>query len=92
LLRDMGLPDLADDPRFATPEAIDLNATDLPYLTAGRLTHWAFADLERLVRNKYDGTIVPMLSLTQVIDHPQVRHLGIFADGPTIRFPMEERT
>jgi formyl-CoA transferase len=93
LLREIGYPELAADPRFSTPKGIDLHVAELPRLTAERLSAWAFADLERLVRDKYDGTIVPMLSLPDVLTHPQVKHIGIVADGPTphFRFPMEAR-
>ena len=90
LLREIGCDDLADDPRFASAEELDVNIPSLPRLTAGRLVRWTFAEMERLVRDKYDGTIVPMLSLQEVVAHPQVRHIGVIADG-RIRFPMEER-
>lgn len=93
LLREVGCGDLGDDPRFATTEGLDVNIPDLPRLTAGRLTHWRFADMERLVRDRYDGTIVPMLSLPEVVVHPQVRHIGVITKGPSplIRFPMDVR-
>jgi crotonobetainyl-CoA:carnitine CoA-transferase CaiB-like acyl-CoA transferase len=90
LLRELGCTDLADDPRFATEEGLDVNVPDLPRLTAGLLTGWTFAELEPLVRDKYDGTIVPMLSLPEVVAHPQVQHLGVIRDG-SVRFPMEAR-
>ena len=34
-----------------------------------------------------------MLSIPQVIEHPQVKHLGSIGDGPVrqVRFPMEMR-
>ena len=91
LLRDIGCLDLAEDPRFATEDAIDLHVTKLPALTAPVMRNWAFADLEKLVRDKYDGTIVPMLDLALAIEHPQVRHIGVITDGPMrrIRFPMD---
>jgi crotonobetainyl-CoA:carnitine CoA-transferase CaiB-like acyl-CoA transferase len=91
LLRDIGCPDLAGDPRFSTLQGLDLHATKLPSLTAGHLAAWSFADLERLVRDKYNGTIVPMLSLSDVVRHPQVQHIGVISAGlaPRIRFPME---
>ncbi len=93
LLRDIGCDDLAEDPRFTSRAALDLHATKLQSLTAARLSSWPFAELELLVRDKYDGTIVPMLNLPQAVAHPQVRHLGIITDGPSprIRFPMEMR-
>jgi crotonobetainyl-CoA:carnitine CoA-transferase CaiB-like acyl-CoA transferase len=90
LLRDIGCDALAADPRFTSKTAIDLHGTLLPELTAARMSAWSFGDLERLVRDKYDGTIVPMLAIPEVIAHPQVRHLGLIADG-RIRFPMEVR-
>jgi crotonobetainyl-CoA:carnitine CoA-transferase CaiB-like acyl-CoA transferase len=90
-LRDIGYPELAEDPRFSSATGLDLHAPQLPALTAGRLIAWSFDDLERLVRDKYDGTIVPMLNLVQAVGHPQVRHLGVIATGknPQLRFPME---
>jgi crotonobetainyl-CoA:carnitine CoA-transferase CaiB-like acyl-CoA transferase len=93
LLRDIGCDDLADDPRFATRTGIDLYGTELPALTASRMSQWSFDDLQRVVRDKYDGTIVPMLNIPDVIAHPQVHHLGLIGDGPVrrIRFPMEMR-
>ncbi|GAC1344259.1 MAG: CaiB/BaiF CoA-transferase family protein [Acetobacteraceae bacterium] len=93
LLRDIGCTDLAEDPRFATRAALDLHGSALPRLTAPRLSTWAFTDLEALVRDTYDGTIVPMLSLPEVIRHPQIQHLGLITGGaaPRIRFPMDLR-
>lgn len=90
LLHDIGCTDLANDPRFASRAAVDLNASLLPRLTAARLTEWSFTDLQALVRDKYGGTIVPMLSLPQVLDHAQVRHLGLVTAGnpPRLRFPL----
>lgn len=90
LLRELGCIDLADDPRFASKAALDVNVPDLPRLTAGRLTHWTFAELEPIVRDKYAGTIVPMLGLLDVVAHPQVKHIGIIRDG-LLRLPMEVR-
>ena len=91
LLRDIGCLDLAADPRFATAAALDLHVTKLPALTAPMMRQWSFADLEKLVRDKYDGTIVPMLNLVQAVEHPQVRHIGVITDGPMrrTRFPMD---
>ena len=91
LLREVGCTDLADDPRLQTEEGLDLTIPDLPRLTAGRMTNWSFADKERLVRDTYDGTIVPMLTLPQVAEHPQVRHIGVISADtpPRVRFPME---
>ncbi len=96
LLRDVGCADLAEDPRFATITGRDLSLAELPRLTAGRLVDWSFDDLERLVRDKHDGTIVPMLDLPKAISHPQVQHIGVIQAGaiqagamPRIRFPMD---
>ncbi len=91
LLCDLGCHDLAADPRFATAAALDLHVTKLPALTAPVMRHWAFADLEKLVRDKYDGIIVPMLDLAQAVAHPQVRHIGVIIEGTPrrIRFPMD---
>jgi crotonobetainyl-CoA:carnitine CoA-transferase CaiB-like acyl-CoA transferase len=93
LLRDIGYPELAEDPRFTTLKGRDLSLTELPRLTAERLVAWSFDDIERLVRDKYDGTIVPMLDLPQVIRHPQVQHIGVIEAGeiPRVRFPMDVR-
>ena len=90
LLADIGCSDLADDPRFATRATVDLNASLLPRLTSVRLAEWSFSDLQALVRDKYRGTIVPMLSLPEVLDHAQVRHLGLVAPGSParLRFPL----
>jgi len=90
LLHDIGCSELASDPRFATRRAIDLHGSELPRLTAPRMSTWSFTDLQALVQDKHGGTIVPMLSLPAVLDHPQVRHLGLVADGapPRLRFPM----
>lgn len=89
LLRDIGCPELAEDPRFTTRAALDLNDQELPALTADALSRWTFPDLERLVRDTYGGTIVPMLDLRGVLDHPQVEHLGLVTEGPRLRFPVE---
>jgi len=89
LLRDIGCPELADDPRFSTAEGLDLHVTELPALTAARLLSWSFADLEKLVREKYEGTIVPMLSLSAAVDHPQVRHIGVIGADRRFHFPIQ---
>ena len=62
-----------------------------PALTAPMMRKWSFADLEKLVRDKYDGTIVPMLKVAQTVDHPQVRHIGVISEWPLrrTRFPMD---
>lgn len=93
LLRDIGCAELADDPRYSTEKGLDLHLTELPRLTAAKLSAWPFKDLEQLVRDRYGGTIVPMLSLPQVIDHPQIRHIGLVQDGRVrrVRFPMDAR-
>ena len=46
--------------------------------------------MERLVRDKYDGTIVPMLSLPEVVVHPQVRHIGVIAEGLVATDPLPD--
>ena len=90
LLHDLGYTDLAQNPRFATRTAIDLRASLLPRLTAPRMMEWRFEDLQALVRDKHHGTIVPMLSLAEVLDHAQVRHMGLVAPvkPPRLSFPM----
>ncbi|MDE2333545.1 MAG: CoA transferase [Rhodospirillales bacterium] len=94
LLRELGCPDLADDPRLQTEHGLDLTIPDLPRLTAGRLTQWTFAEVEPMVRDKYQGTIVPMLDYRQVLEHPQIRHLGLVTPGavPRVRFPMDMKS
>jgi len=91
LLREIGCPELAADPRFNSSEGLDIHGPELPALTAAQMKKWAFADLEKLVREKYDGTIVPVLDLSKVLEHPQIEHLGMIIPGekPTICFPME---
>lgn len=91
LLRDIGCHDLADDPRFNTLEGLDLHVTELPRLTAGRLSSWPFVDLERLVRDEYGGTIVPVLDLAATMNHPQVRHINVITetDRPRVRLPID---
>ena len=91
LLRDIGCTGLAEDPRFTTRKALDLHVTKLPALTAEKLSAWSFKDLERLVREKYDGTIVPMLGIPEVINHPQVAHLGVITSSAPgrIGFPID---
>ena len=68
-----------------------MNHQELPELTADALSRWAFAGLERLVRDTYGGTIVPMLDRRAVLDHPQVCRLGLLTDDPRprLRFPLE---
>jgi hypothetical protein len=56
------------------------------------LKSWRLAALEPIVR-EHGGTILPALDLAQVVEHPQVRGLGLVArangDGiPTIRIPF----
>lgn len=91
LLREVGCVELADDPRFATKAALDLHEPELPALTAEALSRWSFEELERLVRDRYNGTIVPVLDLASALGHPQVRQLGMVSTDqpPLIRFPLE---
>lgn len=89
---DIGRPDLLADPRFNTVPLIRNNKRFLPGLLNPTLASWRLADLEPIVR-RHGGTILPALDLAQVIDHPQVRGLGIIARAdddriPTIRLPL----
>ena len=91
LLRDIGCADLAADERFTTRKELDQHVTKLTELTIGPLSKWKYADLERLVRDKYDGTIVPMLSVPEVLAHPQIEVIGLIDPGPParMRFPVD---
>lgn len=90
LLREIGCADLSTDPRFATKGMLELHKQELPSLTAEALSRWSFTDLERLVRERFEGTIVPVLDLAAVIAHPQVQHLGLVShDQQLVQFPLE---
>jgi CoA:oxalate CoA-transferase len=89
---DVGRPDLLADPRFNTVSLIRNNKRFLPGLLNPTLMSWTLAELEPIVR-KHGGTILPALDLGQVVEHPQVRGLGLVvgANGeglPTIRIPF----
>jgi crotonobetainyl-CoA:carnitine CoA-transferase CaiB-like acyl-CoA transferase len=65
----------------------------LPELLNSTLASWRLDRLEPIVR-KHGGTILPALDLEQVINHAQVRALGIITHGPgheipTIRLPFK---
>jgi crotonobetainyl-CoA:carnitine CoA-transferase CaiB-like acyl-CoA transferase len=85
-------PDLLADPRFNTVSLIRNNKRFLPGLLNPTLMSWRLAELEPIVR-EYGGTILPALDLAQVVEHPQVRGLGLVARGSgesiaTIRIPF----
>ena len=86
-------PDLLADPRFNTVPLIRNNKRFLPGLLNPTLMSWRLAELEPIVR-EHGGTILPALNLKQVVEHPQVRALGVVdhsnANGiPTIRIPFK---
>ena len=85
-------PDLLADPRFNTVSLIRNHKRLLPELLNPTLKSWTLARLEPIVR-EHGGTILPALDLEQVINHPQVRGLGIIvresgASLPMIRLPF----
>jgi crotonobetainyl-CoA:carnitine CoA-transferase CaiB-like acyl-CoA transferase len=85
-------PDLLADPRFNTVSLIRNNKPFLPGLLNPTLMSWRLAELEPIVR-EYGGTILPALDLAQVVEHPQVRSLGLVARASgesiaTIRIPF----
>jgi crotonobetainyl-CoA:carnitine CoA-transferase CaiB-like acyl-CoA transferase len=86
-------PDLLADPRFNTGSLIRNNKRFLPELLNPTLMSWRLGELEPIVR-AHGGTILPALDLAQVVDHPQVRGLGLVArasseDIRTIRIPFK---
>jgi crotonobetainyl-CoA:carnitine CoA-transferase CaiB-like acyl-CoA transferase len=90
---EIGRPDLLADPRFNTVQLIRNNKRHLSPLLNPTLESWSLARLEPIVR-EHGGTILPALDLEQVINHPQVRGLGIIerepgASIPTIRLPFK---
>ena len=90
---DIERPDLIADPRFNTAPLIRNHKRFLPELLNSTLASWSLDRLEPIVR-KHGGTILPALDLEQVINHAQVRTLGIIANGPgheipTIRLPFK---
>ena len=89
---DIERPELLADPRFNTVPLIRNNKRFLPGLLNTTLKSWRLAALEPIVR-AHGGTILPALDLAQVVDHPQVRGLGLVtrANGeriPTMRIPF----
>ena len=86
-------PDLLADSRFNTAPLIRNNKRFLPGLLNPTLLSWRLAELEPIVR-EHGGTILPALDLAQVMDHPQVRGLGLLEpasdrDIPMIRIPFK---
>jgi crotonobetainyl-CoA:carnitine CoA-transferase CaiB-like acyl-CoA transferase len=89
---EVGRPDLLADPRFNTVSLVRNNKRFLPGLLNPTLISWRLADLESIVR-AHGGTILPALDLAQVVEHPQVRGLGVVVgvngEGlPMIRIPF----
>ena len=89
---DIARPELLADPRFNTVPLIRNNKRFLPGLLNPTLKTRRLAALEPIVR-AHGGTILPALDLAQVVDHPQVRGLGLVtrANGeriPTMRIPF----
>ena len=89
----IGRPELLADPRFNTVPLIRNNKRFLPALLNPTLIAWRLTELEPIVR-EHGGTILPALDLKQVVEHPQVRGLGLI-DGvsghaiPAIRIPFK---
>ena len=89
---DIGRAELLADPRFNTVPLIRNNKRFLSGLLNPTLKSWRLAALEPIVR-EHGGTILPALDLAQVVDHPQVRGLGLITrtNGeriPTMRVPF----
>jgi len=79
-------PDLLADSRFNTVQLIRDNKRHLSALLNPTLQSWPLARLEPIVR-EHGGTILPALDLQQVINHPQVRGLGIIIQEPDVGIP-----
>lgn len=78
LLDELGRGELSEDPRFADEQSVNLNRPTInaDLTDALEVAGWDYERLARFV-GEGGGTIVPALSLTEVMAHPQVRALGI---------------
>ncbi len=69
----LGVPHLADDPRFATREARIRNSNEHQQVFAKLLGEFTTADALRALEEA-DVPCAPVLSITEVFDDPQVKH------------------
>lgn len=84
----LGVPELRNDPRFSTEDAIARHRTEIASVLTGHLSGWTFEQLDAFTR-ELGGTVVPVLDIDEVIHHPQVSGLRIIDSGSpaAVRFP-----
>jgi crotonobetainyl-CoA:carnitine CoA-transferase CaiB-like acyl-CoA transferase len=75
----LGAPELADDPRFATADKREENATELVSLMDGLFRKIDYADWERLA-TKHDFIASRVNALTDLAGDPQVQANGYIAE------------
>jgi formyl-CoA transferase len=74
-------PEIADDPRFATPEALDRHERELTELLGTVFATRSTADWLR-VMDEHDIISAPVYGFADVVTDPQVRHNDLFESVP----------
>ena len=85
----IGRVDLLDDPVFR--HAVKTHPPLFAHRVESTLRAWSIESLTRLVRDELGGTLVPVLDLARLLDHEQVRHLGIVdrRNGIRVALPLD---
>jgi crotonobetainyl-CoA:carnitine CoA-transferase CaiB-like acyl-CoA transferase len=74
---ELGRVDLLHDPRFRTIEELRDHEYLLPSLLADEVAKFDYSSMQVLVRDRLNGTIVPMHTPGAVLSHPHTKALGL---------------
>ena len=78
LLRAVGGDSLADDPRFASLHSMSQHMTEVFDTLNAYITARDFSEVQ-VEFERHDAVAAPVLSVEQIIDHPQICHRGDIA-------------
>jgi len=81
-----GIPEVADDPRFAQNPACVAHRKEITELIASHAAKFTTAELRTLLE-KHRVPCSPIHDASEVVDDPQVKASGIFPEAPHPRIP-----
>lgn len=82
----LGIPEVATDPRFAQNASRVAHRTEITELIASHAAEFTTAELRTLLE-KHRVPCSPIHDVSEVVDDPQVKASGIFAEAPHPRIP-----
>jgi crotonobetainyl-CoA:carnitine CoA-transferase CaiB-like acyl-CoA transferase len=80
---ELGRVDLLADSRFNSVESLRVHERQLRAILEPTLQSYSYDELEKLIRFRLGGTIVPILDLAQARNHEQVQALGFLQGDAT---------